>query len=332
MEYGIVGLMYTRTCPLACKHCITLSSPEIKERMRFDQAAAYIETIPAFSRQLCFTGGEPLLYYRDIVKLIRIAKASGLKVSLVTGAGWVRTEAQVRSRVETIATAGLSTLCISWDEYHEAYSSSDRPVLLARLAIEAGLDVTVRTVNPADAQPTDYHRQFAGLPIKLQQQGVIKLGRAASLPRSHFEFTSQLPGGACNVVYSPVIEPDGRVFACCGPSHFARDSSPLLLGNAKVEPLADILERGLKDPILEIIYNVGPIGLYQLIKDHPAGRENFKPRSAYTHFCELCLDITNNAKLITAIRERLGDRDAQRLVAISRLWRRHSHSAESHSA
>jgi len=332
MEYGVIGLMYTRTCPLACGHCITLSSPQVKERMSFAQAVSYIEAIPQFGKKLCFTGGEPFLYHRDVVKLIRIAKSLGLKISLVTGAGWVRTEAQVRSRVKTAATAGLSTLSISWDQYHEVYCSSDRPVLLARVAIEAGLEVIVRSVIPANSATVDYHRQFAGLPVKLEQQGIVKLGRASALPRSHFTITNDLPGGPCHIVYSPVIEPDGNVYACCGPSHFAKESSPLLLGNAKTEPLADILNRGLKDPILEIIHNIGPIGLYQLLKDHPASGNSFKPRLAYTHACELCLDITNNPQLITAIRERLNDREAQRLVAISRLWRRNSYGAERHAS
>jgi organic radical activating enzyme len=324
--------MYTRTCPLACAHCITFSSPKVKERMSFEHAVGYIEAIPNFSTQLGFTGGEPFLYYRDIVRLIRIGKSLGLAISLVTGAGWVRTERQVRSRLETVAEAGLRTLCISWDQYHETYCSVDRPVLLARLAIQMGLNVIVRSVRPANASTEDYHNQFAGLPVKHEHQKIVRLGRAESLPQSHFEMTDDLPGGACSIVYSPVVEPDGNVYACCGPSHFATETSPLLLGNAKTEPLADILERGLKDPILEIINNIGPIGLYQLLKDHPAGRKHFKPRSAYSHACELCLDITNNPKLISAIRERLNDRDAQRLVAISRLWRRNSVAADRHAS
>ena len=320
-KYKVIGLMYTRTCPLACEHCITESSPQVKERMLFQQAFDYLAAIANFSSQLCFTGGEPFLYYKEVAGLIHQATSLGLQISLVTGAGWVSDETQARSRVEALAGAGLSGLCISWDQYHEAFSTPDRAVALARIAIDAGLKVSVRTVTSQGAAESAYHRMFEGLPVELQATTIVRLGRAASLPTSHFVFADEPPRGICGIVYSPIVEPDGNVYACCGPSHFCRKPSPLFLGNAIREPLEEILARGLQDPILEIIHNLGPYGLYHLLKDHPLGRERFKPRAGYSHFCELCLDITNDSELVGAIRDRLSDVDAQRLVAASRLWR-----------
>jgi hypothetical protein len=324
VQYNVIGLMYTRKCPLACAHCITESSPEVNERMQFEKALDYIRVIPDFGSKLCFTGGEPLLYYRDITKLIREAKSLRLQIALVTGAGWVRNEVQTRSRIEGLVSAGLETLCISWDQYHEAFSTPNRAVLLARIAIESGLKVSVRTITPANGTKAKYQEKFAHLPIKLHEHPAIKLGRASSLPASDFEFVDEPPGGACNVIYSPVVEPDGNVYACCGPSHFCKKPSPFFLGNTNDKSLKDILAQGLKDPLLEIIYNVGPLGLYNLLKDHPLGRERFRPRSAYTHFCELCLDITDDPAFVNAIRERLSDVDGQRMAAVSRLWRQNS--------
>ena len=137
-SFNIVGLLYTRTCPLACAHCITNSSPKVKERMRFDTASDLIDTIAEFSPQLCFTGGEPFLFYREVVTLVEKARGLGLIISMVSGAGWIRSEANARLRIAMLAKAGLHSLCISWDRYHEEFSTPDRAVLLARTAIDAG--------------------------------------------------------------------------------------------------------------------------------------------------------------------------------------------------
>jgi Radical SAM superfamily/4Fe-4S single cluster domain len=313
--------MYTRTCPLACEHCITESSPQVKEQMRLRQARNYLQAIAGFSSALCFTGGEPFLYYRQMAVLIREAKTLGLETHIVTGAGWVREEDQTRSRIKLLVDAGLDGLNISWDQYHEAFSTPERAVMLARIAIESGLDVKVRAVTSATRGIEEDQAIFAGLSVELQATQIVRLGRAASLPATHFMFSDKPPKGSCGVVFSPVVEPDGSVYACCGPSKYGRKPSPLFLGDATAEPLEDILARGLKDPILEIIYNLGPYGLHQLLKDHPFGRERFKARSVYTGICELCLDITNDPELVSALRERLLDKDAQRLLAVSALWR-----------
>jgi hypothetical protein len=258
--------------------------------------------------------------------LIHAAKTLGLGTHVVTGAGWVKDEGQTRSRIKLLVDAGLVGLNISWDQYHEAFSIPERAVMLARIAAEAGLEVKVRAVASATRRLEEDQAIFAGLPVELKAIQIVRLGRAATLPASHFMVSDQPPAGRCGVVYSPVVEPDGSVYACCGPAKYGRIPSPLFLGDATAEPLENILARGLKDPILEIIHNLGPYGLLQLLKDHPIGRERFKARSAYTGICELCLDITSEPELVSVLRERLQDKDARRLLAASYLWRKNKSS------
>lgn len=323
IRYDVIGLSYTRTCPLSCGHCITESSPQVKGKMQLDQVSEYLKVIPAFAHGVCFTGGEPMLYYRDILELVSQARDLGLQTSLVTGAGWVRGESSTRARMKKLAEAGLHHVCISWDRYHEEFSARERPLRLARLAIEAGMGVSVRVVTITDEQKEAYHAMFDGLPVYLQAQLPVRLGRAASLPAEHFNFMTEPPDGVCAVILTPVIEADGTVYACCGPSYYAGKSSPLRLGNTSEEPLEDILARARQDPLLELILVAGPHGLYQLLKDHPVGRARFKARPAYTGICELCMDITNDPELVNAARERLADLDAQRMRVASQLWMKH---------
>ncbi len=317
---SVVGLMYTRTCPLECQHCISNSSPKIRERMQFREAMEYVQIVPGVSDQICFTGGEPFLFFKDHVELVRQAKALGLVVSLVSGAGWVRTESGAARRVRAIAQAGLTCLCISWDQYHEAYTSPDRATMLARLAIEAGLKVRVRVTVSGNCSGERHQKLFEGLPVTMEYNSLVRLGRAETLEESHFVTVDEPPRGTCSIVYSPIVEPDGNVFACCGPAHFCRRPSPLYLGNAKQESLGTILRRALEDPVLDLIHNLGPYGLYHLLKDMPEKETpKVKKRGRYASICELCLDLTNDPLLVDTIRQTLSNADIQRLVAASRL-------------
>lgn len=321
-NYDVVGLMYTRTCPLACKDCITESSPNAKGRMRFDQARSYLPAIAKYARTVCFTGGEPFLHYRDILQLTREAKSLGLDVTIVSGAGWVRKEKLAQSRMQELATAGVSTICISWDKYHEEFSTANRAAMLARLAFEANLKVKVRSVIPAGDPPDGVRVSFGEFPINFQSVLPIALGRAASLPASHFLREEDPPRSVCGVVKSPNIDFDGTVYACCGPSLHSAKTSTLVLGNANEEPLENIFARAVKNPILQVLEILGSYGFYELLKGHRLEHKMLSRRAeGYSTICDLCLDVTNNPELVAAVVERLEDKDAKTLVAAAKLWR-----------
>ncbi len=320
IRHQVVGLMYTRTCPLACRHCITESSPQAKGRMTVAQARRYLPAIARFSSVLSFTGGEALLYYRDILALTAEARAIGLRVSVVTGAGWVKNEAMARSRLRALQAAGVGSLVVSWDGYHEELAPRENALTVVRLACEIGLRVTVRTITRGDGAREEYHAPFAAFPIRFEAGTIVPLGQAAGLPAEHFPASAGPPKGVCGVVTLPVIEPDGTVYACCGPGHFSASTSPLRLGNAEQEPLEDILARGCADPILEAISLIGPRGLYTLLQGDTAAARRFQPRRTYAGICELCLDINNSPPLVAALRRRLEEPDAQMTLAAARMW------------
>lgn len=311
----MITLSYTRTCPLACRHCFTESSPQARGKMDFEQARRYVESLPGHTSSTCFTGGEPLLYHGEIVELTRLAKAQGLKVSVVTGAGWVKDEVTTTEKVGELVEAGLEEMLVSWDAYHEEFQPREKAVMLARLAAEAGIEVSVRTILTAEGQADGYHTAFLGLPVELEIGRVIRVGEAVSLAEEDYAWDETLPKGSCPLVFRPLIDHDGTVYACCGPSLKSPPSSPLVLGNAESEPLEEILERAAADALLDVISRLGPYGLYLLIKDHPTAGELFSARSRYSGICDLCLDINNSPGLVAAVRERLKEPKVQAFLA-----------------
>ncbi|HYP09817.1 MAG TPA: radical SAM/SPASM domain-containing protein, partial [Bryobacteraceae bacterium] len=320
--YDVVGLLYTRTCPLACAHCIIESSPRATDKMRFGAAAELLPAIARHTTRICFTGGEPLLYFNEILALVKAAKHLGLTTSVVSGAGWVRQARVAEERISRLRDAGLDKLCVSADRYHEVYSPPERAHLLIDIARRAGIDVIVRGVIAANQNSCQEKARFAPGDVVYDPVPLVRLGAARSLPEEHFQYTERPPSGRCKVALSPVVEPDGNVFACCGPSRYARKSSPLALGNINHESLDTILSRGAQDPILKALTLIGPYGLLELLEKHPATEQLVPMRRGYTGMCELCLDMTDSLEVVAALRARLTQTDAQALLAAAELWRR----------
>ncbi|WP_263383334.1 radical SAM protein [Granulicella arctica] len=323
MRYLTIGLLYTRTCPLACRHCIIESSPKVAEKMEQSVASEYIKVIARYSDQVCFTGGEPLLYYNEIIPLIREARALGLGVSLVTGCGWVSTAKPhiARERIAGLKEAGLNSLTVSWDEYHEEFSPQENALLVVKTAKEIGLPVEVRgVVNTAGPIPR-IEQKLITIGVRYEKAQILRLGAAATLPESHFTFGEMPHMRGCRTVLQPVIEPNGQVYGCCGPSRGLKNpDSPLTLGNTNDESLESIFSRSVNDPLLEAISNVGPYALFNLIKDEPSLKDTLPVRSSYTGICEVCLDLSSVPEVITKLRERISEPAVNRLMSAMSIY------------
>lgn len=319
--YEKIGLLYTRTCPLACEHCIIESSPKATGKIEYRAAAAMLPVIARHTKTVCFTGGEPLLYFAEIVKLVEAAKKLGLITNVVSGAGWVRKPEVARRRMARLKEAGLDKLCISADRYHEVHSPRERAHLLVESAQRAGIEVIVRGVVGAHQRSSEEKARFAPGDIVYDPGRLVRLGAARNLPKEHFHYWEQPPTGRCKIALWPVIEPDGNVYTCCGPSRYAKKPSPLMLGNVNEEPLDLILTRAAKDPLLQALALIGPHGILQLLKSRPETEHLVPVRPEYTGLCELCFDLTESLEIVAAARARLTEnKDAQDTLAAAALW------------
>ena len=101
--------------------------------------------------------------------------------------------------------------------------------------------------------------------------------------------------GFCAACAFPAVADDGRVMACNGPAYFERPSSPLVLGTLRETSLASLVERHEHDPILDTIRTKGPAGLRDELRRVP-GFENHPFRPSYRGICDLCHEITRDAK------------------------------------
>ncbi len=316
IRHTAIGFLYTRTCPLRCRHCITRSNPDVRGKLAFEDAARHLEVLPHFTDWVSFTGGEPLLQAGEIVRLVALATRLRLSTTIVTGSGWAKNEELAKRRVDELARAGLRRLVLSWDRFHAEWISADVPASVARLAIAAGISVDVALTLAEGDDPAALRAPFRDLAVRFPESSLLGLGEAEALSPAHFATMTGPPRGACDSVLKAIVEEDGEVYACCGPAHFAPARSPLRLGNANREPLEAILRRSVEDPVLETIARIGPYGLHLLDEAGKAARDG----RSYRSICDLCLEITGSPETMAEVRRNVGGTDARKRLAAARLW------------
>ncbi|MCZ7392070.1 MAG: radical SAM protein [Candidatus Methanoperedens sp.] len=311
-SYTCLGLSVTLACPLTCRHCITNSSPHIRDQMSIQEAFSYIREAKGIVDHISITGGEPFLDLSRLRTLIAEAKKCGYIVSVMTNAYWAVDWKFTYTTLANLKKDGLDVLGVSLDPYHLEFIGEDRCIRVAEAADSLEIPVHVRVISAKGDNYGDHAKSILNhTNADIHVHHPVRLGRACSLPMEHFCVCHSPPADACETVTALDIVPGGDVYACCGPGKYMKKSNPLYLGNASRESLREILERGLTNPFMKVINTCGPKGF---IKDlHDRGLSSLLTlRRRYSDTCQLCLDVTNNPKIVKALQNIYADKNIQR--------------------
>ena len=301
-----MALMVTRRCNMRCGHCSVESSPDIRDEPTEGELLDRVRHAAASDvHAINLTGGEPMLRPRTVLRLVRAARRLGVATTLTTNGSWGRTAARARLGVEALRRAGLGSLAVSVDRYHEEFQGPTPALLIARAAEMAGLPARISLVAPAgEDRLAPLVAPFEGLRgTRLRFYGLQAVGRARGLPAETMGGTVD---GFCSACAIPAVTDDARLTACNGPAYFAPNSSPLIVGSLRTETLGILLERHRQDPILDTIRTSGPARLRDELRALP-GFERFPFRARYLGICDLCLHITSDVNAVAALRRRLVD-------------------------
>lgn len=151
----------TRRCDGACRHCYNLSGRDSESlpATEFTRIIGEVRSLNPGLDRITLTGGEPMNEVEKTLQITRFAHSLGIRVRLVTR-GWELTAALCGE----LKDAGVSILQIgldssgkygytdrsgrNWDTFHswlrgdaQGFAKSEGAI---RLAIEAGMDVSVR--------------------------------------------------------------------------------------------------------------------------------------------------------------------------------------------
>jgi hypothetical protein len=136
-----IHFLLTYECTWRCDHCFLFCRPgaggtftlaRLKEAFR---RIASLESIGS----VYFEGGEPFLYFPLLREGVRLARAQGLGVGIVTNCYWALGEEDARLWLDDLAALGLENLSLSDDAFHYEGPSPTPAEMAAEAARALGL-------------------------------------------------------------------------------------------------------------------------------------------------------------------------------------------------
>jgi MoaA/NifB/PqqE/SkfB family radical SAM enzyme len=311
-----LGIMYSHTCNIACRHCGILSSPHNKARMKLEDALRFIDEAGAlhpFIRTIAFTGGEPFLFQDEHAAMFARCRELGLATRVVTNGFWAPTVDAGLKVLRRMQEAGLGELNFSADKWHLEFLD---PAVL-RNALECARQLRfVRIVSfviDSDEHPIGEFCRLYEIPadsvrlfrrsvfeeiyadparahelndkIFLSAGHVIGLGRAAEYPEEVFDrpLDAYANAGCDEIANRPVIYPDGDFQACCCAGGKVKAFS---VGNLHSASLRDLIARMRDRTHFRFINAFGPKEMYEAVRQV---RPSVKRKLLHSSICEICV-------------------------------------------
>ena len=108
------------SCTYECDHCFVYSSPNAGGTFTLAQVREVLEEAQAMGTvtTVFFEGGEPFLYYPLLLESVKIARAAGFDVGVVTNGYFAVSEEDAELWVAPLRDLGVSDLTISDDVLH----------------------------------------------------------------------------------------------------------------------------------------------------------------------------------------------------------------------
>lgn len=308
----ILSLLLTLQCPAECAHCGTFSGPKVKGRLPREKALQAIDQAVVNGYKLVvFTGGEPLLYGRELLELIAYANDNGLSTRVVTNAFWATTLAAAGNTAQKLKDVGLREINFSTGDQHARFVPIENVLRAAAVCLSRNIPVSImiETVqdnrvsrlslleNPLFAELfTDSSGElinFCESPwMPLSENEVFKYPCGFAINQSNVK--SKV--GCDSIINTTTILPDGRIMACCG---LGTQSIPELeVGQLDQDDFAVVNQR-LNDDFLKRWIKVE--GAERILAWAAEKDQSIQWENMYAHRCQACKRIYSDPKVRQAI-------------------------------
>jgi MoaA/NifB/PqqE/SkfB family radical SAM enzyme len=304
-------------CTARCAHCYPSCGPRsgrpwdsgFVERAIRGAARLPVEVL---NRYVHFAGGEPFLYFAQLVKGLECARSHGFRSSVVTNGFWAVSERAAEAKVRALVPLGLKRVELSVDTFHQEFVPLTRIRVLLRVLRRFGLEIFLRTVTTVRR---DAWSAIAGIPLEelvgtmLVASPVSPAGRALdTIPESEFLYSRNLDG-CCFRQLNLTVRFDGNVSPCCAGS----DTVPALsLGNIHRESYEEIVARLPYQFHLRALFCQGPMALAKALKAGGLGSK-LKPR--YVSMCHMCGEFFSDPEIVDWLTRHYRRLNAARLVS-----------------
>ena len=260
-----------------------------------------------------FTGGEPMLFAKDVLAVIEHVSQFGSATRVVTNASWAATPRAADRMIKRLKNAGLTEINYSVDDFHQAHIplKTVRNAVLA--ALEHGIPVLLaHKTYPGSQSSLETYEQLLGCgipvfdpddrdveklrPICFSSGYTVPVGRGSE-DVDLDEWMSQGIDdgrwrGPCEEVLANVqITPGGRLSPCCGLVD--RALGVFYIGSVLEHDIFELLRKANNCVLYNWLALAGPSG----IMDHVIAQDpSIEFAGRYVQNCQLCQELFSDER------------------------------------
>lgn len=317
LSFNSLVLIPSDHCNISCRHCAPECGPTAKQPWDvplFAQCIRDAARIPQLARSVHFAGGEPFLYYPQMVELMGCARDAGFASSIVTNGFWGVKPARALEMVRRLVDLGLRRVELSTDVFHQEFIGPERIAQTIRVLKAAGVRVVLRVVTTRKHTLDETMRLFSVDDLdQLEIVGspVVAVGRAAyQVPAEERYLSDQGLVGACASLLNLTVRGDGNVSPCCAG---AEQTPCLSLGNIREAPLDEIVRHAEWKVLVQKLVHQGPASFLPILE---AAGLSHKVKPQYTNICHACCELFNDPEVVEAVQRALVDTQVRQLTAL----------------
>jgi len=262
-------------CNRACDHCFVYGSPEAKGTFTVEQVRQVLEQLPLIGtiETVCFEGGEPFLFYPLMLEGLRLARAMGFGVGVVTNAYWAVTAPDAELWLKPLRELGMASVSVSDDGLHYGDEKDVRAANVQEAASKLGMGASVLRTERPSVTVNERGEPVIGGSVMFRGRAAEKL--VQGLPtRPYREFT-KCPFEDLRNPGRVHVDAYGNVHLCQG----------LLMGNVWQTPLSELVKGYEPDshPLVGLLLKGGPAAL--------AEQCGCQILAEYVSACHLCYGL-----------------------------------------
>jgi len=259
-----IAFMLTDKCNALCSHCITSSSPDTGSLLSTEYICRVIDDAAQLSKNqkrfsICFTGGEPFLYFDRLVEVVNYGHQKKAIISCVTNGFWAVSDKATKEKIAVLKNAGLSSIGLSFDLFHGKFISVNNIKRILKFSKNFGIRIAFKnTVLKGSLRAGDILKKFEDIiidtSISIDEARCLPLGRAKHISSDKFLYNRNVFQEKCNGVGDITIDAKGNVYPCCIPDW----PEILCLGNIYQNSFSELITKIRNNYLFNILIQKGP--------------------------------------------------------------------------
>lgn len=302
MRYHSLVLIPSDHCNIACRHCAPECGPAVRQPWDvalLERCITEAARIPNLSKSIHFAGGEPFLYFPQMLALARHGHSQGFSCSIVTNGFWGVNQSRAANMIGSLLEHGLRRVELSVDHFHLEFLPARTIRQTMRVLREAGVPICMRVVTTRKHQIDETLREFTVEDldgVEVNAGGLIPTGRAMrEVSADEYYLSREGANGSCGHFLNLTIRPDGNVGPCCAGG----ESTPSLsLGNVRIQSLDRIVREAEQNWFLKQVVEKGPSSFFEPLREAGLGA---KIRTEYASICQACSELFRDSDVLAVL-------------------------------